>query len=81
MSALHGPKRYKGNGGHWLVAAWHWPSSYTWRWLVAWSPLRMLAPRIGHFVPGNGHGMLRVVLPLWLGALEIKWQPNAWMGL
>lgn len=66
-------------GRTWLIAAWHWKWSLTWRWMFCWSPV--VFGRLGwyffrtyKYLPGlNFHCGLN--LPL-IGSFSMQTQPN-----
>lgn len=61
---------------HWVVAAWHWPWSLTWRWLLWWFPhgsTTRPSPLGWNFGKRGGH--LDIGLPI-VGHLYFAWQKN-----
>ena len=62
---------------HWVVAAWHWRWSITWRWLLWWMPHSATTrpwPIAWHFGK-NGGGHFDLGLPI-VGHLYLAWQRN-----
>lgn len=61
---------------HWVVAAWHWRWSVTWRWLLWWFPhgrTTRPSPLGWHFGKRGGH--FDIGLPI-VGHLYFAWQQN-----
>lgn len=61
----------------WVIAAWHWPWSITWRWVLDWTPWSDTSdPRpVRWNINKNGGGFIILGLPV-LGSLYFAWQRN-----